>query len=79
MAHILMPAGNLYLLQLAVIMVTENAAQGHTTIEEEKAIIKNWQSYGSGSDRSYHSPEDKLCHLLQKMGPRKGSDERDTT
>jgi hypothetical protein len=37
-AHILMPAGNLSLL----IMVRENAAQGHTTVKEEEAIMKNW-------------------------------------
>jgi hypothetical protein len=36
-----MPAGNLSLLQLAVIMVTENAAQGYTTVEKEEGIMKN--------------------------------------
>jgi hypothetical protein len=57
-AHILTPAGNLSLLELTVIMVRENAAQGHTTVKEEEAIMKNWQSDGSGSNGSYHSPED---------------------
>jgi hypothetical protein len=55
----------------------ENAAQGHTTIEEEEAIMKNLQSDGSGSDGSYHSPEDKLDHLLEKREAQKGSDDRD--
>jgi hypothetical protein len=41
-AHILMPVGNLSLLQLIVIMAMENAAQRHTTVEEEEAIMKNW-------------------------------------
>jgi hypothetical protein len=58
-------AGNLSLLQLAVIMSMENTAQGHTMVEEEEAIINNWQSDDSGS---YHSPEDKLGHLLEKRG-----------
>jgi hypothetical protein len=40
-ANILMTARNLYLLQRAMIMVTENAAQGHITVEEEEAIMKN--------------------------------------
>jgi hypothetical protein len=44
-------------------MLTENAAQGHTMVEEE-AIMKNLQSDGSGSNGSYHSPEDELGHLL---------------
>jgi hypothetical protein len=51
-AHIWMPARNLSLLQFAVIMSPENAAQGHTMVEEEEAIMKNWQSHSSGS---YHS------------------------
>jgi hypothetical protein len=58
----------------SVIMSTENAAQGHTTVEEEEAIMKNWQSDVSGS---YHSPEDELNHLLEKMGARKGSADHD--
>jgi hypothetical protein len=58
-------AGNLSLLQLAVIMSMENTAQGHTMVEEEEAIINNWQSDDSGS---YRSPEDKLGHLLEKRG-----------
>jgi hypothetical protein len=45
-------------------MLTENAAQGHTTVEEEKVIMKNLQSDGSGFDGSYHSPEDELGYLL---------------
>jgi hypothetical protein len=63
-----MPTGNLSLLQLTVIMVTENAAQGHTTVEKEEGIMKNWQSDGSDFDGSYHSPEDELSHLLEKRG-----------
>jgi hypothetical protein len=58
-------------------MSTENAAQGHTTFEEDETIMKNLQSDGSGSDGSYHSPEDELGHLLQKRGAQKGSDDRD--
>jgi hypothetical protein len=65
---------NLSLLQLAVIMSTENTAQGHTTVEEEEAIMNNWQSDDSGS---YHIPEDELGHLLEKRGAQKGSDDRD--
>jgi hypothetical protein len=53
-------------------MLTENAAQGHTTVEEEEAITKNLQLGGSGSSHgSYHSPEDELSHLLEKRGLRK--------
>jgi hypothetical protein len=37
-AHILMPARNLSLIQLTVIMSTKNAAQGHTTVQEEELI-----------------------------------------
>jgi hypothetical protein len=57
---------NLCLLQLTVIMSMENAAQGHTTVEdEEEAVMKNLQSGGSGSSSgSYHSPDDELGHLL---------------
>jgi hypothetical protein len=70
-----MPARNLSLLQLAVIMSMENAAQGHTTIEEEEeAIMKNLQSGGSGS---YESPEDEFAHLLPKRRAQKGSDDYD--
>jgi hypothetical protein len=58
-------------------MSIENAAQGHNTVEEEEAIMKNLQSYGSGSDGSYYSPEDELSHLLQKRGARKGLDDHD--
>jgi hypothetical protein len=61
-------AGNLSLLQLAVIISTENAAQGHTMVKEEETIMNNWQSDDSGS---YHSPEDELGHLLEKRGLRK--------
>jgi hypothetical protein len=62
-----MPARNLPLLQLSVIMSTEKAAQGHTTVEEEEeAIMMNMQSGGSGSSGSYESPEDEFTHLLSK-------------
>jgi hypothetical protein len=78
-AHILMWGRNLSLLQLAVIMLTENAAQGHTTVEEEEEVImKILPSGGLGSSlRSYHSPEDEFIHLLPKRRVRKGSDDRD--
>jgi hypothetical protein len=55
-------------------MATENAAQDHTTIDEEEAsVVMNWQSgdsnnNGSKYSRSYESPEDKLGYLLQKRG-----------
>jgi hypothetical protein len=55
----------------------KNAAQGHTTVEEAEAIMKNWQSDGSDSDGSYHSPKNELNHLLEKRGARKGSKDRD--
>jgi hypothetical protein len=60
-------------------MSTENAAQGHTTVEEEdEVIMKNLQSGGSGSSSgSYNSPEDEFTHLLPKKRARKGSDDRD--
>jgi hypothetical protein len=67
MAHILMPARNLPLLQLSMIMSTEKAAQGHTTVEEEEeAVMTNMQSGGSGSSGSYESPKDEFAHLLSK-------------
>jgi hypothetical protein len=55
-------------------MATENAAQGHTTVDEEEVAIEmNWQfgnSNNNGSDncRSYENPEDELGYLLQKRG-----------
>jgi hypothetical protein len=55
-------------------MATENAAQGHTTVDEEEVTIEmNWQfgnSNNNGSDncRSYENPEDELGYLLQKRG-----------
>jgi hypothetical protein len=62
---------------LAVIMATENVTQEHTATEEEEVIVRNWQSDGTNSDGSCHSPEDKLGHLLEKKGAQKGSDDRD--
>jgi hypothetical protein len=53
-------------------MAAENAAQEHTTVEEEEAIMKNLQSDVSGYDGSYHSPENKLGHLLKKRAAQKG-------
>jgi hypothetical protein len=71
MAHILMPARNLSLLQLSVIMLTEKVAQGQTTVEEEEEdVMINMQSGGSGSSGSYESPENEFAHLLPKK--RKG-------
>jgi hypothetical protein len=62
-------------------MAMENAAQGHTTVdEEEAAVAMNWQfgdSNNNESDNSgsYKNPEDKLGYLLQKRGgAQKGSD-----
>jgi hypothetical protein len=49
-------------------MTMKSAAQGHTMIEEEEAIMKNWQLDGSGSNGLYHSLEDELSHLLEKRG-----------
>jgi hypothetical protein len=46
--HILLPARNLSLLQLSVIMLMEKAAQGHNVVEEEEeVVIMNMQSGGS--------------------------------
>jgi hypothetical protein len=62
-------------------MAMENAAQGHTTVdEEEAAVAMNWQSgdsnnNGSDNSGSYGSPEDELGYLLLKRGAQKGSDE----
>jgi hypothetical protein len=72
-----MPARNLSLLQLSVIMLTEKAAQGHNTVEEEEeAVMMNMQSGGSDpSSRSYESPKDEFAHLLPKKRVRKGLDD----
>jgi hypothetical protein len=51
-------------------MATENAAQGHTTVDEEEvAVVMNWQSGDSNNNGfdnsgSYESPEDELGSLL---------------
>jgi hypothetical protein len=51
-------------------MEMENAAQGHTTInEEEVAVAMNWRSgdsnnNGSDNSGSYESLEDELGYLL---------------
>jgi hypothetical protein len=58
-------------------MTTENVAQEHTVTEEDRAIMKKFQSDGSDSDGSYHNPEDKLGHLLEKRGAQKDSADRD--
>jgi hypothetical protein len=64
-------------------MAMENAAERHTTADEEDAIVAmNWQSGDSdnnGSDNggSHENPKDELGHLLPKSGARKGSDEQD--
>jgi hypothetical protein len=55
-------------------MATENAAQGHTTIDEEEVAVEiNWQfgdsnNNGSNNSRSYVNLEDELGYLLQKRG-----------
>jgi hypothetical protein len=62
-------------------MATENAAQGHTTVDEEDVTIElNWQfgdsnNNGSENSGSYENTDDELGYLLQKRGARKGSDE----
>jgi hypothetical protein len=62
-------------------MVMENAAQGHTTVDEEEVVVElNWQfgdsnNNGSKNSESYENPEDELGYLLQKRGAQKGSDE----
>jgi hypothetical protein len=62
-------------------MAMENAAERHTTVDEEEATIAmNWQfgdSDNNGSDNSgsHENPEDKLGHLLQNSGAQKGLDE----
>jgi hypothetical protein len=49
-------------------MTMENAAQGHTTIDEEEVTIgMNWQSgdsndNGSDNSGSYESSDDKLSY-----------------
>jgi hypothetical protein len=64
-------------------MATENATQGHTTVDEEEVVIElNWQfgesnNNESKNSRSYENPEDELSYLLQKRGAQKGSDQRD--
>jgi hypothetical protein len=62
-------------------MAIKNAAQGHTTVDEEEVIVEiKWQfgdsnNNGSDNSESYENPEDELSYLLQKMGAQKGSDE----
>jgi hypothetical protein len=74
-----MPATNLSLLQLFVIMSMEKLAQGHTTVEEEEEVVMmNMQSGGSDpSSGSYESPEDEFAHLLPKKRVQKGLDDLD--
>jgi hypothetical protein len=74
-----MPARNLSLLQLSMIMSMEKAAQEHTTIEEEEeTIMMNMQSGGSDpSSGSYERPEDEFAHLLPKKRVQKGLDDLD--
>jgi hypothetical protein len=63
-------------------VATENAVQGHTTVDEEEAtVVMNWQSdnfnnNGHDNSRSYESPKDRLSYLLLKRGAQKGSDEQ---
>jgi hypothetical protein len=60
-----------------LLIATENAAQGHTTIDEEEIVVAmNSQSDDSNSNGfdnsgSYESPEDELGSLLQKRGLKK--------
>jgi hypothetical protein len=58
------------------LMATKKATQEYTTVEEEEVIVMNSQSIDSNSDgsknigspRLWHSPDDKLNHLLEKRG-----------
>jgi hypothetical protein len=58
-------------------MAMENAAQGHTIVDEEETIVEmNWQSGNSNNNRSdnsgsYESLKDELGYLLQKRGLKK--------
>jgi hypothetical protein len=51
-------------------MAMENAAQGHTTVDEEEVVVElNWQfgdsnNNGSENSGSYENPEDELGYLL---------------
>jgi hypothetical protein len=51
-------------------MAMENAAQGHTIVDEEEVVVAmNWQSGGSNNNGfdnsgSYEIPEDELGYLL---------------
>jgi hypothetical protein len=51
-------------------MVMENAAQGHTIVDEEEVTVElNWQfgdsnNNGSENSGSYENPEDELNYLL---------------
>jgi hypothetical protein len=62
-------------------MAMENAAQGHTTVDEEEVVVElNWQFGDSNNNRSknsgfYENPEDELDYLLHNRGAQKGSDE----
>jgi hypothetical protein len=55
-------------------MVMKNAAQYHTTIDEEEVAVElNWQfgdsnNNGSENSGSYENPDDELNYLLQKRG-----------
>jgi hypothetical protein len=55
-------------------MATENAAERHTTADEEVVTVAmNWQSdnsdnNGSDNSRSYENSDDELSYLLQKRG-----------
>jgi hypothetical protein len=58
-------------------MAMENAAQGHTIVDEEETIVEmNWQSGNFNNNRSdnsgsYESLKDELGYLLQKRGLKK--------
>jgi hypothetical protein len=55
-------------------MATENAAEHHTTADEEVVTVAmNWQSDNSDNNesdnsRSYENSDDELSYLLQKRG-----------
>jgi hypothetical protein len=58
-------------------MATENAAQGHTTVDKEEVVVEfNWQfddsnNNGSKNSGSYENPEDELDYLLQNRGSKR--------
>jgi hypothetical protein len=64
-------------------MATENAAQGHTTIDEEEVVVAmNWQSGDSNNNESDNSvsyeSQGWTRLLITEERAQKGSDEWDS-